>query len=377
LAALAVYDVAYLAVWLARGPQPPFDDFFGLWSFGRFAARSGVAVYDPQALAAFQHALDPSLSGGYPCPYPPPFLLALVPVGAAPLAPAFVLWMTTTSCAYLAATLGRRWRSLAGLALPIAPTSLLTVVAGQNGFLTAAFLLAGLRTLNRSPWLAGVVFGLLAYKPQFGVVVPVVLIATRSWRPLIGGAVTGCVAMLAASLAFGAAIWGTWLDSLSTYGRLLAANVTDLYHAMPTFMANLLGIGAPIGLAAGFQVILALVILAIVSRTSARAWDERSVVIALLASLIVTPYAFTYELPILTAALVLEARRRRRLAETTGAFDLVAAGLASAFPLVMSAHEIPFVEPVLIVVLFGRIAWRRPVSWGIGPPSPMRGPEAA
>ncbi len=82
LAALAIYDVAYLGLWLAQRPEPSFGDFFGLWSFGRFVRQAGGAVYDPKALAAFQHALDPGFSGGYPCPYPPPFLLVLAPLGA-------------------------------------------------------------------------------------------------------------------------------------------------------------------------------------------------------------------------------------------------------------------------------------------------------
>ena len=50
---------------------------------------------------------------------------------------------------------------------------------GQNGFLTAALLGGALHWLDRRPWLAGVLIGCLAYKPQFGVLIPVALLAGR------------------------------------------------------------------------------------------------------------------------------------------------------------------------------------------------------
>ena len=45
---------------------------------------------------------------------------------------------------------------------------------GHNGFLTAALLGAALVVLDARPILAGILFGLLAYKPQFGVLIPLV-----------------------------------------------------------------------------------------------------------------------------------------------------------------------------------------------------------
>src|SRR5436309_2254785 len=53
---------------------------------------------------------------------------------------------------------------------------------GHNGFLTAALLGGALVLLDRRPIVAGVLFGLMAYKPQFGLMIPLVLIATGRWR---------------------------------------------------------------------------------------------------------------------------------------------------------------------------------------------------
>lgn len=178
------YNALYIGLWLYRSTQPQFADFFGLWSFGQCAMAQGPAVYDAVALQAFQHGLDPAFTGSYPYPYPPTFPLALAPLGLLPLAPAFTLWTAGTFALYALATLGRDWRSLRGAALLVAPTTLLAIVSGQNGFLTAALLVGGLRSLRRYPWIGGILLGLLTYKPQFVLLVPVVLLAARQWKAI-------------------------------------------------------------------------------------------------------------------------------------------------------------------------------------------------
>src|SRR5260370_28092721 len=55
-------------------------------------------------------------------------------------------------------------------------------IAGQNGFLTGALLGGSLLCLERQPVLAGILIGCLSYKPQFGILLPVALIAARQWR---------------------------------------------------------------------------------------------------------------------------------------------------------------------------------------------------
>src|SRR3979490_1438146 len=69
LLALGLYDGTYVVQWWLGAPEPQFGDFFGFWSFGRFAATFGSAIYDPFSLVAYQHTLDSALTGGYPYPY--------------------------------------------------------------------------------------------------------------------------------------------------------------------------------------------------------------------------------------------------------------------------------------------------------------------
>ena len=54
---------------------------------------------------------------------------------------------------------------------------------------------------------AGILFGLLAYKPQFGLMIPLVLLATGRWRTVFAAAATVAALALAVTLAFGIETW--------------------------------------------------------------------------------------------------------------------------------------------------------------------------
>ncbi len=76
------------------------------------------------------------------------------------------------------------------------PATFVNLGHGQNGFLTASLLGGALLLLDRRPLVAGVLIGLLAYKPQFGVMIPLVLLATARWR-VIGAAIATVLAACA------------------------------------------------------------------------------------------------------------------------------------------------------------------------------------
>lgn len=352
IAVLAACDIAYLLVWLSHGQQPPFSDFFGLWSFGRFARTAGSAIYNPVALQAFQHHLDPAFHGSYPYPYPPTALLFLVPFGLMPLTPAYVLWIATTFALYACATLGRDWHSLWGAVLLVAPTTLLTVITGQNGFLTAALLVGGLRSLPRSWLTAGLAFGVLTYKPQFGMVIPVILLATANWRTILTAFLTVVLLGVLSSALFGGSLWLTWLQGIPLYRHLLALNEPSLSHLMPTILAGMRAIGAaePVAYAVQFGVAAAVAI--VMWQTARRGWDDRTIASVIVATVLVTPYAFTYDMPMITAALVIEARRRERSGVPVRPWELVTVILLFAVFEWMSVATLPLAAPILLAVVF-------------------------
>ena len=98
---------------------------------------------------------------------------------------------------------------------------LINIGHGQNGFLTAALIGGALVMLDRRPLLAGVLFGLLAYKPQFGLMVPLVLAVSGRWRCFAAAAATVALLALATTAAFGPHIW-TYCSNSTRFTRLVA-----------------------------------------------------------------------------------------------------------------------------------------------------------
>jgi hypothetical protein len=152
----------------------------------------------------------------HPWVYPPYTLLLALPFGLVPWALSYggfqVLSFAAMAAALRpwAANWNRYWVMLAGTAL--CPASAYTIGAGQNSFLSAALLMGGVWLLRARPFAAGLLLGMLAFKPQLGLLVPVALLAARAWRA-VGGAAVMAGALVAVSLVVpGVAIWRGWLD---------------------------------------------------------------------------------------------------------------------------------------------------------------------
>ncbi len=189
----------------------------------------------------------------------------------------------------------------------LAPAVTSCLVYGQNGLLTAALLLGGLRLLPARPVLAGIAFALLTYKPQFGVLVPVALAAAGQWRAMAAAAASTAALVGASGMAFGWALWGEWLAYLPTHADYLDSAM-GIYRR-PTLQAALQGAGFGPGVARGVP-------LAVLALSVPVVWwafrTGRSLAPAILvaATLAGAPYAFIYDLPALTmvALAVLAAR---------------------------------------------------------------------
>ncbi len=357
LIALSLYNGLYLITWWLSSPQPAFGDFFGLWSFGKFAALAGAGIYDPFALADYQQALDPTLDGGgFPYPYPPTFLLALIPLGMMALPAAYLCWISISFALYVLATLGREWRSLFGLALLAAPTTLINAITGQNGYLSAALLIGGLRLLASHPMTAGALLGLLTYKPQFVLLMPVVLLASRSWRAILAAIATTLIVAVVTSAALDWSIWPQWIARFPSYQALLQANQGSLDHMMPTVIAGMHAIGAPPAVGYGTQLVLSAAVAVLIWRACRRGIDDQAIALIAIGSIIVTPYAMIYDLPMVAAGLAIHWKARVQAGEPIAAREISLVIALSACLLAMIGHSVPFVAAILLVLLFLSVA---------------------
>jgi hypothetical protein len=353
-AAFAAYDLFLLARPFLAG-RFVVSDFFAQWSFAKFAWEGHAAgIYDAATLHPFQRDLAPTLRQTFPYPYPPSFLLYILPLGALPLLPAYFIWMGATLALYLAAVWPRGEGWLARALVPLAPAVACTLLFGQNGLLTAALLLGGLRLLPARPVLAGIAFGLLSFKPQFGVLLPVALVAAGQWRCIAAAAVTlaGLVAVSVA--AFGWALWPEWLVYLPVHADYLDTAVNS--YRKPTLQAALLLAGADPGLARAVPlVVLALAVPVVWWAFRTRRALAPAILVA--ASLAGAPYAFIYDLPALTGV-ALAALGARPASATRLADDAIIA-LALAIPATMTlTTRFYWTSCVALVLLFALVTLR-------------------
>lgn len=216
-------------------------------------------VFDGQALTA---AINQRFAGWlgftlnlHPWVYPPTFLLLFLPFGLLPSALSLTVFLLSGFALALAASwlfLGRgAGRALAGFSLVLCPAVPFNVMTGQNAFFTSALLVGGFGLLGRFPVMAGVLFGIMTFKPQFWLMVPVALLAARQWRALAATAATALLLALLTLPVFGIEIWRHWFALMSgadqTYrewvvnGRLngLSVFACATWLGAPAILANL------------------------------------------------------------------------------------------------------------------------------------------
>src|SRR5690606_2700380 len=166
---------------------------------------------------------------------------------------------------------------------------------GQNGFLTAALLGGGLLLLERRPWLAGLVLGLLSYKPHLGALVFVALLAGRQTRALGGALVSTGITAVVALAAFGPETYLQFFEDIPHASALLYDQALPL-HKMHTLSSALLLLGVPALAAKLLQAAFSLAVVAAVVwlwRRSGRPYLRFAALgIGVLAA---TPFAFDYD----------------------------------------------------------------------------------
>ena len=187
-----VWGAASLAIYAIYATRHPIEDWMVYFAAARLAIEGKLPLLlDSERFTAH---LNATFADRLPEPfvfrswaYPPPFLLLLVPFGLLGFVASCALFQLATFAGLLAAVWAnvraRRHRVLHLLSLLLAPAAAFNV-AGQNGFLTGVLMIGGFGALPGSPVLAGVLLGLLTYKPQFWLLVPVALAAARQWRVL-------------------------------------------------------------------------------------------------------------------------------------------------------------------------------------------------
>jgi arabinofuranan 3-O-arabinosyltransferase len=374
--ALAVVNVSLCAVaysshWWVYDPNGlgiP-TDFINVWAAGRLVLDGHPAqAYDWDIQKQVEVAkLGQDFVGYFAWHYPPPFLFVASLLAQLPYQLAYIGWVTVSFLLFLVAMraiVGHPFGYLLALAIPMA---FINALVGQNGFLTAALIGGTLYLIPIRPVLAGICLGLLTYKPQYGLLFPIMLIAGGHWRVFISAGVTAVVLATASWLAFGIESWLAFFHWMPKFSQaFLTEGKAPWWKLQSIFsMVRYFGGSEPLGWA--FQWVLTAsvaVVLALVWRSRVPYTLKAAALAA--GTLLTTPYLFMYDMMVLAIPIAFLVR----IGLKTGfrAYELPALGAVAALIGCYMFTGIPTGLGATLVV--SMLILRRAGSWWRHEPSP-------
>lgn len=328
-------------------------DFLSFWTTGQML-HAGASVYDVAAHIAAQREYfvrDGAFTAFF---YPPSFLPFCYPLGFFPYYPALAIWLLATGAFYF--VVARAWLRRHGvcqnaaLLLIAYPPVLITLTHGQTSFLVAALLGGGALLVSSRPVLAGILFGLATIKPQFGILIPLVLLLTREWRVIASAGATSILLAVGSDLAFGPDIWRDWLEISGAAQSAMDEGQVG-YAKMQSTLAAAMLLGAPSAIAYGLQV---LVTLSVAATVAWAAWQRRYnpalAALMLAGAPLATPFVLDYDMVLLAFPLIW-------LASVGFApWERIVSGLAFVAPAFARPLAIELGVPIMPLVLLALFA---------------------
>ena len=305
---------------ISNSGTPVYSDFSTAWVVGVQALQGQVVpLYDPAKFLEIQTTLLGAQKFFYPnWPYPPIFSLVMAPFGLLPYFWSFVTWTSTTllGCIVVVYMIVRR-SPVIPLVLA-SPFTLWNILAGQNGFLMASLLGASLLSFERQPVLAGIFIGCLTYKPQFGIMLPVALVAAKQWRAVASAVATAALLAAVSVAAFGASAWEAFpCGLLQQFGVVFEAEGLPDFAATWGYLQTVYGLirylhgGATLAwVGQGITALCAAIIVWFVWRSPTRYALKAAILSAL--ALLASPYAFAYDMAAIAIPVAFLARDQLR-----------------------------------------------------------------
>jgi arabinofuranan 3-O-arabinosyltransferase len=342
-------------IWLLDGNGlPVYQDFACAYAAGLEALHGATAsIYIPAEFARMQEALVGAGHARFSLwPYPPIYFLILAPLAILPYVVAFLTWILTTllGCIVVVYMIVRQPPAIA-LVLT-SPFAVANVLAGQSGFLTASLIGAALLTLERQPVLAGVLIGCLTFKPQWGILIPVALVAAGEWRAIASAAGTTVILAGASVAAFGIDAWAAFPRELVAQAHLnLFAPSSRWGLAQSVYgLIRFLHGGATVAwLAQGMTTFATAVIVWLVWRSRARYALKAAALSA--AALLATPYAFPYDLTAIAVPVAFLAKDQLDRGLLRGEQTMLLVLFAASLSIVVMVGKAPGGAPILLALL--------------------------
>jgi hypothetical protein len=273
--------------------------------------------------------------------------MMLMPLGGLPYVAAWLVWSCVLYGFYV--LLARRLvdEPHRFVFLLLAPGAAVNLFFGQNGILSTVLLGSGVLLLGSRPILAGVLLGLLSYKPQLALLAPFALLAGREWRALGAAIVSQLVIMLLSMAILGVDPWLAFLDKLAHPASVFSSSSSD-WRAIPSVMI----FARTVGFGSVASSLLHWSIAALATAATLWIWHRskdgptRMAVLAG-ATLLVSPYLRAYDLALLILPIALLLQMR------TGALEKIILFAAWLVPGVLMFAALPIqVGPLISLALF-------------------------
>jgi arabinofuranan 3-O-arabinosyltransferase len=364
------FPIAYLMhAWIYDPNGLGFPtDFVNVWAAGKLVLDGTPALaYDWDIQKKVELAvLGQDFPGYFAWHYPPPFLFVASLLAQFSYAAAYAGWMAISIVPYLAVVRGIVGRPF-GLVLAIAfPMVFSNVLVGQNGFLTAALIGGTLYLMPVRPVLSGICLGLLSYKPQYGLLFPLVLIAAAQWRVFISAGVTTVVLAFVSWLAFGSESWQAFVHWMPMFSQAFLSEGKATWWKLQSLYSMVRFLGGPEPFAWGVHWVLT----ASVATVLVLMWRSRvpyTLKAAALATgtLLITPYLFMYDMVVL--AIPVAFLVRLGLKSGFRPYELPALGIALALFFSFIFLGFP-IGPAITLIVAGLVLrragpwWREPVG---------------
>lgn len=286
-------------------------DYMVLYTAGQTALEGNAEnIYDvPAQQAIIEDMLGTEMPKDVQWFYPPTFLLAIVSLfSALPFYLSLVLWLmcTLAMAVFSSYMLVPKYKNLAFLTLGF-PAVMYNFRWGQNSFLSTSLLGLGIAFMQSNPVLAGLMFGLMTYKPQLACFPFLILLLTKEWKVLRWSVFFSLLTVLISIILFGKNVWFAFLYHffnktsalLTTIWIKTAGIQPTLYTTLRLFGINGLLLKLLIALTG---ILVTILIMIIWKRTNRLSLRGSAMILGIFAFM---PYFIQYDLMLLSIPFVL------------------------------------------------------------------------
>ncbi|KKJ78028.1 hypothetical protein WH95_06420 [Kiloniella litopenaei] len=286
--------------------SPAGYDFITFWSAGYLGILgTPEAAFVRERIVEIQQLAVPGNQSVFLWHYPPTFMLLSTFLAGIPYLASYFLFIGSSFIFYVY-SLRRLFDHPYALLLIIAyPAVYLTMVHGQNSLLSTGLLACAIFFFRSNPMLAGVFIGLLAFKPQLGLLIPLVLIVSQQWRVFFAAAFTTSLFVGLSCAVFGWELWGVFFQNMSVVKSVMSQGLL-LSEKMPSLYITLKMLGVSDGISYLLHWIMAAGVVGVLLWTWYRCGPTNMAFTALIsAALLILPYLFDYEMTLLSIPLAL------------------------------------------------------------------------